>query len=638
MKITYDNYSIRKKNDGTLVKYPNPQFKTLNKIVLKGQDLPDLTQYYGSDQEIIGLTDFNEYGWEFIVEKLKYNDKFILNNLSDQQKEEIGYKMNDIEILEKTFFPTIKHGEDIDEPKISYFGTLSAGKQKLMIVHIPKKYEKAEIYDTTDNEETPKITITLEGNEILYSKLVWFVITAGGKESITDFNLSHISWENNINPHRNMNSYLLRNDERAKLDATVEVVENIKFSDSDPLWVDLSSSTIVGNKYIVPRYIHYTGYEKSSEEGPEIWTTEEEDGVYPILTLMLKSLENDITWDKHIAYRLGDIVSYHGSEWRSLKDKNLANYPDLSNSWALKDTLDGYKASRVVVNVVNIETDYFDEPGQVSPEILTMRSGSNNITFDVQYMNNYILADVDRDLENYNYYRLEKKEPFKVTMNVPSGSTDFNINFKKPKCNVFGIITNGFEGEESKLEGDNIPYLGDEYTIDIPSTSNKIIKSITKSYYLGSDDYSSPPQDKEEFQGSAEIVESPITGGTAVRIKDIAKYPCNIKYEVLVSNLIRKVSVIEHIGFFVDYKEQEVEEVSHSKCDVNFVPIDGDMSKINMRLNTSARDIVLDDSIEGNAISITDSLGTSILLTRNEGYYTLNIGNVQTDYEIKVWK
>ena len=57
-----------------------------------------------------------------------------------------------------------------------------------------------------------------------------------------------------------------------------------------------------------------------------------------------------------------------------------------------------------------------------------------------------------------------------------------------------------------------------------------------------------------------------------------------------------------------------------------------------MRLNTSARDIVLDDSIEGNAISITDSLGTSILLTRNEGYYTLNIGNVQTDYEIKVWK
>ena len=79
-------------------------------------------------------------------------------------------------------------------------------------------------------------------------------------------------------------------EENKNTQATVEVVENIKFSDSDPLWVDLSSSTIVGNKYIIPRYIHYTGYEKSSEEGPEIWTTEEEDGVYPILTPMLKSL------------------------------------------------------------------------------------------------------------------------------------------------------------------------------------------------------------------------------------------------------------------------------------------------------------------------------------------------------------
>lgn len=626
MKITYDNYSIRKKKDGTLVEYPNPQFKTLNKIVLTGPDLPTQVQYYGSDQEIIGLTDFNEYGWEFIIEKLKYNDKFTLNNLSDQQKEEIGYKMNDIEILEKTFFPTIKHGEEIDEPRISYFGTLTAGKQKLMIVHIPRGYDKAEIFDTTDNEESPKITITLEGNEILYSKLVWFVITAGGKESITDFNLSHISWENSINPHRNMKSYLLRHDEKAKFDASVEVVENIKRSIEDPFWVDLSSGTLVGNKYIKPKYIHYTGYERVGET--DIWLTEEEDGVYPILTPMLKEIESDKSWDKHISYNIGDIVTYHKKNWRSLKNRNLANYPDLSTTWALQDNIDEYKASRVVVNVVNAD-DSTEEPGQVSPEILTVRTDSNNITFDVSYMNNCILADVDRKLENFNYYRLEKKEPFKVTMNVPNDNPDFDIRFKKPQCNIYGKIVNSGFNEEASING---KYLGDDYILDVPVTNDKVIKNIVKSYYL-TDDFDGIPQEKEDYTGPAEIITT--LGGTIVRISDTVKYPSNVKYDITVSNLMRKVTVLEHIGFFVDYKEQEIEEGDHVGCNINFVPIDGDMSNITVTVSTTA--FILSTN-EDNSVTIQDSYGSNINLAKYEGYYTLSIDVVKTDYNIKVWK
>ena len=146
MRIEYDNYL-----DRTTKLDPLPYFTTINKIILKGEQQPDITMYYGSDESLLGLSDINEYGWEFLVDKYKHDDTDVLSLLPLAVKNNIGTSMSDLEMLRKALFPTLAGGETRQEPgDIEYFGTLSIGRQKLLIVRIPPAYSVAELWDTTD--------------------------------------------------------------------------------------------------------------------------------------------------------------------------------------------------------------------------------------------------------------------------------------------------------------------------------------------------------------------------------------------------------------------------------------------------------------------------------------------------------
>jgi len=248
MRINYSEY-IEK--DGK--NYPNPQFKTLNKAIASNEQegLEDITYYYGSDSKILDLEDYNEYGWEFIVDKYKFNSEFLLNYLPDSSKELIGNKLEDIDKIEKTLFPTSVNQKEGEKSNIKYFGSITIGRQKLIMISVPRGYNELNLFDTTIDNTNPRITVTFsEKEEINSNKIVWFVITSGGKNEVLDINLSFFSWENSINPHRNMNRYLLRNDEFHNTLADLNIFDNLKSDEENPLYVDLSSNTIVGNKRV----------------------------------------------------------------------------------------------------------------------------------------------------------------------------------------------------------------------------------------------------------------------------------------------------------------------------------------------------------------------------------------------------
>ena len=233
------------------IEYPNPQFKTLNKAIASNDKRGEITYYYGSDSKILDLEDYNEYGWEFIVDKYKFNSEFLLNYLPDSSKELIGNKLEDIDKIEKTLFPTLVDQKKEEKSNIKYFGSITIGRQKLIMISVPCGYNKLNLFDTTIDNTNPKITVTFsEKEEINSNKIVWFVITSGDKNEVLDINLSFFSWENSINPHRNMNRYLLRNDEFHNTLADLNIFDNLKSDKENPLYVDLSSNTIVGNKRV----------------------------------------------------------------------------------------------------------------------------------------------------------------------------------------------------------------------------------------------------------------------------------------------------------------------------------------------------------------------------------------------------
>lgn len=247
MNVIYSEY-IEKEGQ----RYPNPQFKALDKAIASNEDkeIDDIIYYYGSDEEILDLGDYNEYGWEFIVDKYKYNSDFLLNYISDGGKGTIGDKLEDISKVSRVLFPTLAKNDSDVKNNIKYFGSITIGKQKLIMVNVLKGYSTLKLFDTTIDDSVPRIVITFSEKEIGFNKIVWFVITSGGKSQVLDINLSYFSWENSINPHRNMNNYLVRRDEFSNTLASLDIFGNLKKNIEDPLYVDLSSNTIVGNKKV----------------------------------------------------------------------------------------------------------------------------------------------------------------------------------------------------------------------------------------------------------------------------------------------------------------------------------------------------------------------------------------------------
>lgn len=288
--------------------------KNISTIIIKDSEgrLEDIVQVHGSSSSLLGISDFAEYGLNFLPTKYKYNGKFPLELMSNKSRKLVGTELLDIEKVSRSFFPTLC--EESDKPEYSYFGTVEINSQTLVMIDMPSGYDKVYIFDysVTEFYNNWKIKFTLsEADEKTSRKILWFILSPGG--SVFDINLTKNTWSNSINPERNQNEYLLRNDELKK---TVNLVKKLKGTD---IVVDRNSDTILG-----------TGEVKS----------------HPLLSRKLNDRPAYSEWLSEVDYSKGSIVRHNNIYYYALKN-NIGSEPiDYKTQYVFPDGLVWLKMHR----------------------------------------------------------------------------------------------------------------------------------------------------------------------------------------------------------------------------------------------------------------------------------------------------
>lgn len=650
------------------ITYPNRQFKTLNMAIASNEQegLENITYYYGSDSKLLDLEDYNEYGWEFIVDKYKFNSEFLLNYLPDSSKELIGNKLEDIDKIEKTLFPTSVDQEEGEKSNIKYFGSITIGRQKLIMISVPRGYNELDLFDTTIDNTKPRITVTFsEKEEINSNKIVWFVITSGGKNEVLDINLSFFSWENSINPHRNMNRYLLRNDEFHNTLADLNIFGNLKSDKEDPLYVDLSSNTIVGNKRVdvspEGSSIIQSKLNKYKGDSDDDW----------------EKYKGDPRWDRYITYSEGQEVSYLGDDWTSLENNNRGNRPDTSSLW-LKSSMfsDNFKAKRVMSVVRKIGREDSDQsiPGYVFPSVFTVPIMHTGLEFSITYLNGYKLKSITNsngltkilgglDPSQLDYYTPSQLDydtytsedqtmEYEVSANmVENPGSALMFGFIKIRCPLKVKIHHPTASvpeksyEPVKLK-DSISLR--KIKID---TANTDIVGLEKEYYIEGRKVNScmlniptpyPAEDEED-------------GSSYIDIEDVADLPAFYEYNIYLETIYYTISISDHVGFYVD-KSEIIVPKTNTSVDENYriSPTNGVLSEgIKYYITYLIEGEEYDSSIVDYNPSISASSTVTVYInntpegrveftitTVNSSYFNLRIigQNIDRDIKIKIWK
>ena len=613
MRIEYDNYL-----DRTTKLDPLPYFTTINKIVLKGEQQSDITMYYGSDESLLGLSDINEYGWEFLVDKYKHDDTDVLSLLPLAVKNNIGTSMSDLEMLRKALFPTLAGGETRQEPgDIEYFGTLSIGRQKLLIVRIPPAYSVAELWDTTDitkridyiNPETgeiesteyeryindttpsssrrvapegldtvetllPKIKVMMDDDEITCTDLVWFVVSTGttGQSNVSNINLSFLSWEETRNPHRNLHEYLLRNDDKAFIETATKVVEYDAILDQ---YMDEASGTLVGNERI---------------------------NNHPLLDRAISLAQENTEWDKYAIYDRGEKAMCKGTEYVSLIPRNRGNYPLWNPStWMKADIMPTkqqcFGARRVFIKTLGTIPEAI---GSIYPASVIIPSDVEEgiyKKFTITYSSKGVLQPSESDLIKFkdslgniqdNLLQEKQYQAFRYggqkteawidlhDLDEKAGNSDtVSITFTSATYPVKGIVVDEDAGTRTDLE--TVIYaLGSSYvyTKNLLTGYTAVVDKIVKNYYIGA-----------TFLGSADVSDYFLTSGKKISIKEDMNVPASIVYEIYVKRLQYVLLISEYPGFIVDYVEKKVNvpdglTETYSPASIKFRPVDGDFEKV----------------------------------------------------------
>lgn len=281
--------------------------KNISTIIIKDSEgrLEDIVQVHGSSSSLLGISDFAEYGLNFLPTKYKYNGKFPLELMSNKSRKLVGTELLDIEKVSRSFFPTLC--EESDKPDYSYFGTVEINSQTLVMIDMPSGYDKAYLFDysVTKFNDTWKTEFALDKlDEKTSRKLLWFIISPGG--SVFDINLTKNTWSTSINPERNQNEYLLRNDELKK---TVSLVEKLS---GTGIVVDRNSDTILG-----------TGEVKS----------------HPLLSRKLNNRPAYSEWLREVDYSKGSIVRHNNIYYYALKNSIGSEPRDYRTQYAFPDGL-----------------------------------------------------------------------------------------------------------------------------------------------------------------------------------------------------------------------------------------------------------------------------------------------------------
>jgi hypothetical protein len=668
--------------DKNVVDYVNPKFKTLDKVVISSkpidQNKPDLIRYYGSDDKLINLEDFDEYGWKFLVEKLNYNSDFPLDNLLHSIKNQDLLKtLSNIKLINDTFCPTWIE-VDSDDELISYFGSITVGKQKLILLDIPENYNRVNIYDTSISSTDAAIKVTIaDGLDTKCRKIVWFVITMGGAESISDINLSFYAWNSSINPHRKMRQYLVRNDEFSELDRTINVVDTI--DPSSNLWMDLSSGTIVGNKSV---------------------------SSFPIMTSLFNKYASDSKWDKNVNYIEGSTATYNpegttsSDTWLALSDTKNEE-PIYTNSWILEDYVNcidnKYKFITIAYDYLDplLESNNYrtnEYPGRISPNVFSVRTLNggeyNDLIFQVTMVKGYVVYTDPMSFHSrsydelgtylrktgtnytfsFDYYNISDELwlfwSYKYNNNIvpyrisqlgvvikSETSTDNEIILRFDKYyNKISLRTiddgaransslNGvelYDSDNNLVTTDSIA-LGKKfklvYKFDI-TKENISASDVKLNYYTDT-----MPGGESQLYDLIETETDPVDAKVGVNgsvgtltINGEAKYPARYFYYISTSETYYTLVISDYTGFYVNTNTLSVKSGETSSFKIS--PADGVFDNINIDMDGATIISVKGgktDPVVSNNITLTPPTG-------DIKYYTLEIKGITKDYTFKIWK
>ena len=376
---------------------------------------------------------FSEYDFSYNIDKDKFNDKFLINNIGNKTVNLFNSSPSTLEKLEKIIFPTL--GNEDWEVNNKYFGTTLINNQVFALLFAEAGISKIELYKDFIKKNTnyiydreniseynfidietikelnvsptsiPYFTILLgetdedvENNlvlkkeledEVSCEKAVWMLISSNDK--VKEVNLSYKSWIDSINPNRNMNKYLVRNDEYWSTKNHVEIVNKL---DNIDIFVDSTSNTLLGNTKINNEKLLILNKKKSRVD-------------------LFKSKKSDYPdYYKYTTYKKGDKVYYSGELYESLSNNNFNELPIISTKWILANVLSTIKSIRIIVSV-------YPQVGGISDPIGVISIPS-------------IDSDTSFHIKPYPGYVLNEKMPCLISTNplvpLPSGGVyDYNV-------------------------------------------------------------------------------------------------------------------------------------------------------------------------------------------------------------------
>ena len=416
-------------------------FSGIGTVILRDSsgNLPDLRNYRASNSDILSLSDFAEYGMDFLPTKYKFSSVFPLEYLSEARKESIGGYYSDISRVSSTFFPTLSETDSEEETKIHYFGVMSINDQSLVMISCPPGYDEIYAYNNTlpGYSDSWDLSILLGGEigkesgifqkfdsfqyEIYSSKLVWLVISPTGK--VKNINLSYRSLVSSNNAFRNFNQFFLRNDDYYKMSIDPEVVQNIRGTN---LWFDRNSDTLIGNRSVKKAPIFQKRYAKSN------------------INVGSKYSEKAI-------YGEGEkLVWIDGKTWISLVSNNPApTILALSSTWALESSLSSYYSGKI-----SIILNPTDDAGNLSQFQIPYSLSSHDLSFHLSINLGYSLnslSDFDSGEVYMDYTRNITVEDTNSGDNGSAGAKHFNFWSRRPRRKYIKLVGSDYDGYDITL-------------------------------------------------------------------------------------------------------------------------------------------------------------------------------------------
>lgn len=646
-------------------------------------------QYKGSEDKLDDNT-FSEYNLSYCIDKKKFNDELLIEYLDDISLNKIGKNTKDLITIENSIFPTLSN--EVGDINNKFFKSGLVSNQLVLTFNINEKFEeniwKIEFYediiDSNNIEEDficyeflnrfnknaiNKIPIAIitfgpenttknnpdefyfeydpmlsdkNNNERLtlkeYKELLEeiynykYVITSFlNKDGLIELNLSYKSWINSINPNRNMNKYLVRNDDFYSLINSYDSLKNIE----DYLWIDKTSGNIVGNSIIE--------YLKDN---------------FPILYRKISKYYNNNKYSSSIEYNLGDKVTYNESIWESLSNENINNNPYFDNNWILSSKVNSIFTTKVLLEFNPFNSGYFENNNEVNKNYVII---SNNESFSFYLKNNtgytlntknpcsisnseylpdtdYELINISKDLYIIKIKRWENVfKTNKIIFNYLTSKSFLEFNalgkdslyiqyfnwinyFSEPNLKFSEILVNNTPIDITKFNGSIELNIADNIKIKVSELNNYKLNNISANYLI----------DNETVNEIIPVLENE---DRTYSFEDTVKFTRST-YTLNLIKKFYKIKILNLEGFEVS---EVISQINYdSEYNLKFYTKNESRFKELTLINPITEKFITIN--EFNLNSLIDFENIKIKLSKKDDIYNFYISNVKTNYNIQLIK